>query len=94
MVDSIGGRLVKTDRSVTLVTTPAPVSRVAAHPTTTQLAQAGGLSRTLAATAPIDLDRVARIKQAIADGTFPILPGTIADNLIALRLQWTAEDEA
>ena len=42
----------------------------------------------MAASPPVDADRVAAIKKAIAEGRFPILPATIADRLIALKLQW------
>ena len=38
--------------------------------------------------------RVAEIKKAIASGNFPILPATIADRLMALRLDWTSNDKA
>jgi len=46
----------------------------------------------MAASAPVDTDRVAKIKKAIADGNFPIVPATIADRLIALKLQWHPDD--
>ena len=36
-------------------------------------------------------DRVAAIKKAIADGNFPILPATIADQMIALKLDWNGK---
>ena len=52
----------------------------------------------MAASAPVDSDRVATIKKAIAEGRFSILPATIADRLIALKLQWNpngaGDDEA
>lgn len=49
------------------------------------------LARTLATKAPVDDDRVARIRAAIANRTYPILPETIADRLIALKLNWRPE---
>jgi negative regulator of flagellin synthesis FlgM len=55
---------------------------------------AGQLACDLSAKAPIDLDRVARIKKAIADGTFPIVPATIADQMLALKLNWVPHDAA
>lgn len=49
------------------------------------------LARTLAAQPPVDMDRVAQIKKAIANGDFPILPATIADQMIALKLDWNGK---
>ena len=59
--------------------TPAP---------TPTLAQTSGVARALAASPPVDTDRVATIKKAIAEGRFPILPTTIADRLLAFKLRW------
>jgi negative regulator of flagellin synthesis FlgM len=58
-----------------------------AAPTPTVAAQ-------LAASAPVDVERVARIKEAIAKGTFPLSPSTIADALIAARYEWMSNDKA
>ena len=52
------------------------------------VATVSGLAAQLAAKPPVDADRVAQIKKAIANGTFPILPATIADRLLALRYDW------
>ena len=52
------------------------------------------LAGQLAAQPPVDADRVARIKRAIADGTFPILPATVADQLLSLRYDWMSHDAA
>ncbi|MDA4835688.1 flagellar biosynthesis anti-sigma factor FlgM, partial [Enterobacter hormaechei] len=45
-------------------------------------------AKALAAEAPTDADRVQEIRRAIQNGSFPILPATIADRLIALKLNW------
>lgn len=93
MVESIGSRLVNTDRGVTRVaatTPPRAASTVAGSPSP-PTAQTGGIAQQLAASAPIDVDRVGRIKQAIADGNYPIVPGTIADNMIAMRIKISEE---
>lgn len=39
-----------------------------------------------AATPPIDRDRVALIRKAIADGSYPVVPAKIADAMIAAGL--------
>jgi len=47
------------------------------------------------ASAPVvDAERVARIRKAIEDGNFPLVPSTIADRLLALKLQWNPNDQA
>lgn len=38
------------------------------------------------ATAPVDHDRVEQIRNALREGTYPIVPARIADALIAARL--------
>ncbi|WP_454278842.1 flagellar biosynthesis anti-sigma factor FlgM [Sphingomonas sp. Marseille-Q8236] len=53
-----------------------------------------GLSASLASQPPVNSERVAQIKKAIADGHFPILPATIADQMIALKLSWNKNDAA
>ena len=99
MVDSIGTRPI--DGGVTRIAATAPVvmiaparAEVAAPTGGVDLAKVGGMAQTMAASPPIDLDRVATIKRAIADGRFPITPATIADRLIALKLQWNPHDAA
>jgi negative regulator of flagellin synthesis FlgM len=52
------------------------------------------LTGAMAAEAPVDVERVARIKKAIADGRFPTLPATIADRLLALKMEWNPNDPA
>lgn len=106
MVDSIGSTPLQATGSVSRVAAPAATPMVQpalqqaaqqapAAPTpaaaTTQLS---GLAKALAAEPPVDSDRVGEIKKAIATGTFPILPATIADRLLALRLNWDGHDAA
>lgn len=60
----------------------------------TDAAQADSVSETVetpaarmaAQGAPVDLDKVARIKQAIASGNYPVDPEAIADSMISLDL--------
>lgn len=49
---------------------------------------------TMAAEAPVDADRVARIKKAIQEGRFPLVPSTVADRLLALKMEWNPNDPA
>ena len=41
----------------------------------------------LAAAPPVDADRVAAIRAALADGSYPLVPTRIADAMIAAGLQ-------
>ncbi|URW75546.1 flagellar biosynthesis anti-sigma factor FlgM [Sphingomonas donggukensis] len=52
------------------------------------------LSQPAAATPPVDVERVAKIKKAIADGKFPLIPSSIADRLLALKLEWHPNEPA
>lgn len=90
MVEAVGSLsklLGRTVQPAAPVTAFAPAERPAvgndeARITATQVA------RDLAGSAPIDHDRVAEIKQAIAAGKYPIAPETVADRLLALKLDW------
>lgn len=44
------------------------------------------VARMAAEGAPVDMDRVARIKAAIAQGNYPVDPNKIAERMIALDL--------
>jgi negative regulator of flagellin synthesis FlgM len=64
---------------------PAPARRdaqVASQPAPASTARA------LAASPPVDMERVARIRRAVEEGRFPISPATIADRLIAVQFEW------
>lgn len=90
MVESVGakpvGQTIRIAAAAPVAQATSVAGRAQAEPT--DRAQTSGLARSMAASAPVDADRVARIKKAIADGKFPILPATIADRLIALKLEW------
>ncbi len=110
MVDSIGAKpSVAGDRSVariaaatpaTVVQTPVQLAQAQAPRAQTPQAQPSVLSeslalaKTMASAPPINATRVAEIKKAIASGTFPILPATIADRLMALKLSWNPNETA
>lgn len=103
MVDQVTGNSVNGDRPVVRVSPPA-ATRPAVQPggepaprvreTAPDLATLSGVATELASKPPIDADRVAQIKHAVANGTFPILPATIADRLLALRYEWMSNEQA
>jgi len=102
MVDSIGSTPLNGSGSVSRVAAPAatpvvqPAVQQAAQqaPAANNATQLTNLAKTLAAEPPVDSDRVDEIKKAIQNGSFPILPATIADRLLALRLNWDGHDAA
>lgn len=102
MVDSIGTTPLNGSGSVSRVAAPAatpvvqPAGQQAAQqaPAASNATQLSNLARTLAAEPPVDSDRIDEIKKAIQNGSFPILPATIADRLLALRLNWNGHDAA
>ena len=96
MVDPIGPKGL-TPSDLRVVPVAPVVAAPKAAPTATpevQVSPTAQLAGQLATRPPVDTDRVARIKQAIADGTFPILPTTIADQLLALRYDWMSDEPA
>ncbi|MDQ2878417.1 MAG: flagellar biosynthesis anti-sigma factor FlgM [Pseudomonadota bacterium] len=97
MVDPIASRLTQaSDLTVAAVSRakPAPAPTPVARETDQAPVQVSNIAGELAASPPVDLERVARIKKAIANGTFPIYPATIADRLIALKYDWKPHDQA
>ena len=92
MVDSIGPRpLDRKIGGVTRVGTVAAATTVTKQP---QAVQAPTVAAQLSASAPVDMARVEKIKQAIAKGDYPLSPTTIADALVAARYEWMSHDEA
>lgn len=107
MVDSIGTTpSVAGDRTVARVAaaTPTTVVQTPVQPQTPAPASASSqpavlsdslaLAKSMASAPPVNATRVAEIKKAIASGTFPILPATIADRLMALSLAWNSNETA
>ena len=90
MVEAIGSLaklMGRTVQAAAPVSATAPVKTVSAGADEARVA-ATQVARDLSASAPVDTARVARIKQAIASGNYPIAPETIADRLLALKLEW------
>ncbi|GAA0676631.1 negative regulator of flagellin synthesis FlgM [Sphingomonas insulae] len=101
MVESIGSTPLNGSGSVSRVAAPAAAPTV--QPTLTKAAQQApvtadtqlsNLAKTLAASPPVDSDRVEEIRKAIQNGSFPILPATIADRLLALKMNWDGHEAA
>lgn len=91
MIESVTSKAVVTsDRTIAAVArvpSPAAVetaSRASVRATT--------VARDMAASAPVDSERVRLIKASIEAGTFPLSPATIADRLIAARYEWMNDD--
>ena len=91
MVDPIGIKPVNPAARPQPVQPSEPVRAVQAATSNAAPIVESGL-RSLAAEAgkapPVDLERVAKIRAAIRDGNFPLVPTTVADRLLALRLNW------
>jgi negative regulator of flagellin synthesis FlgM len=95
MVDAIGPKPVSGARSINAVTQTSAVSGAPAVSTADENATTvTALAAQAASAAPVDLDRVAEIKHAIANGNFPIYPAKVADRLIALKLDWNPHEQA
>lgn len=98
MVDPIGIRTggVVGQRSVAVAATQAAAApkAVVADAQPQDTVAATGLTSSMASSAPVDSDRVARIRKAIEDGRFPLVPSTVADRLLALKMQWNPNDAA
>lgn len=94
MVESVKPTTIKAnDLRVGAVTRVAAAGRTA----TTAAAQAPAaaaptLAKAMAASAPVDGARVALIKDAVANGRFPLSPASIADSLIAAKYEWMSHD--
>ena len=100
MMETSGTKGVANDRAVArLLEARAATVQPAAPASAPQhgapdVARLSGVAADLAARPPIDADRVGQIKRAIANGTFPILPATVADRLLAVRYEWLGRDQA
>ncbi len=105
MVESVGSRLVtsigargiaRTEGQARAETPQAPQAPQDASPAKSgaALLTGGTTAKAMSSSPPIDTDRVATIRKAIAEGRFPLSPATIADRLIALKLDWNSNEPA
>lgn len=92
MIDSIGAK--PTERKVSAVTRVGAPAQPAGVTKQAMAAAAPTVAAQLAKAAPVDAQRVQDIKQAIAEGRYPLSPTKIADALIAARYEWMSHDKA
>ncbi|MES2449348.1 MAG: flagellar biosynthesis anti-sigma factor FlgM [Pseudomonadota bacterium] len=94
MVDSISSKPVPgRDRQVVPVARAAPPAKTAGREgVVAEQLELSAMAFGFADQPPVDVERVSRIRNAIRNGTFPIYPTTIADRLIALKLEWNPHD--
>lgn len=104
MVDPLGVKPVQTGERVAPVARVVPTVSVATTAASTgagstaeqpaKVAQSAiaSAAKESATSPPVDLERIAKIRKAIADGNFPIYPSTIADRLIASKYDWLRND--
>lgn len=102
MVDSVGSRLVssiggrgvaRTEGQARTETPQAPQDATPAK-SGVSLLSSGTTAQAMSSSPPVDTDRVATIRKAISEGRFPLSPATIADRLIALKLDWNSNEPA
>ncbi|MHA7820935.1 MAG: flagellar biosynthesis anti-sigma factor FlgM [Erythrobacter sp.] len=82
--------LAETDRTITTPAGGAPAQRQGPN------APASGVSLEVGAAidtsrAPLDNDRVAEIREALKDGSYPLIPAEIADAIIAAQISFGIE---
>ena len=100
MVDSVGSRPVTSIGQRAIARTDGQTRAAATPPaegspkTGVALLSGGTTAAAMSASPPVDTDRVATIRKAIAEGRFPLSPATIADRLIALKLDWISNEPA
>lgn len=69
----------------------APGAKAAAGGVSIAIGSALQASEISGAKAPVDSDRVAMIRDALRDGTYPLVPTQIADAMIAAQMNFEIE---
>lgn len=88
MVEQIGSRT----GAVAAAAPSIPVQRVASpreEPVAAQRELSALALDVDKALPPVDTAHVEEVRRAIRNGTYPVLPETIADRLLALKLNWS-----
>lgn len=92
MVEPIGTKAVATqDRLVAPVAPASQPANAAARPSEASARQLEltALAFDFGKPSPVDEKRIAEVRRAVRDGTYPIMPETIADRMLALKLYWS-----
>lgn len=102
MVESLGSAAIRAGdariASVQRAQAAAPTAEVQAPAKAKAPAEAAApppatMASSMAEKPPVDASRVQQIKTALANGTFPLSPSTIADQFIALKYDWMSRNE-
>ncbi|HVI98175.1 MAG TPA: flagellar biosynthesis anti-sigma factor FlgM [Sphingomonas sp.] len=94
MVDPVGSKPVLPVRGLAPLTKAAPVrpaGSAVGGADEAALSSVAALAHDMAKSAPVDADKVAHFRRAIADGSFSVQPDRIADKLVALRNAWSGQ---
>jgi negative regulator of flagellin synthesis FlgM len=95
MVDPVGPRPVKPSDSVAAVTRASATQRPPQDSTTDLEPHSARITaKELAAKPPVDAMRVDALRRRIADGSYRIDAGAIADRMLAMKSEWVANDPA
>lgn len=89
MIKSVGQAMSAAIEAAKLRETAQPRATAPVAPAASAIAEetvTSPAARLAAQGAPVDLDKIARIKAAIASGNYPVDPEKIADSMIALDL--------
>ena len=79
----LGSEAQRTVSSAPTPTPSAPAPTPARRPEAEMVTRSESLSA--GSTPPVDTDRVSQIRNALKDGTYPLVPASVADAMIASR---------
>ena len=89
MVDAIGSRPIATALPATTASQRVERTPARRDETVATRHDLSALALGYDAATPVDEAHVEEVRRAIRNGTYPVLPETIADRLLALKLNWT-----
>ncbi|WP_242138194.1 flagellar biosynthesis anti-sigma factor FlgM [Sphingomonas sp. CARO-RG-8B-R24-01] len=91
-MDAIGPKTVSTPDRLVVSTTPVTtVASVAKQPAEVarQPLELSAIASEVGKGVPVDSQHVEDVRRAVRNGTYPITPDTIADRMLALKLNWS-----